>query len=310
MLDHSTSLNKQAVARELPFQNVMALILSRRFEEARIALDKIEVSMEGLSERKAYTLAFLSWAQGEYRSALSQLDIFSFEGGLWRDATMLRVRAAGRLAADPSLSESDRSRFRFDQRENLEKILQRQPNDPEAVVRLARLMASSGLGAAAQDLLAVASAAAGDSFSPWYSVISAELLEDTQRYEAAMDRYRQALSRFPRHSGLRIWMGSFLALLGDQDSIHQLIGGSKDVDALADDGLELAKRLAGSFQFEEDVILLRRTLRLCESGARRCSRIPDLSEALAKYLLLMNPAASDEAEAFLARSRSINPDPQ
>ncbi|MEY4631181.1 MAG: hypothetical protein RIQ81_1301 [Pseudomonadota bacterium] len=310
LMASSPPVLQTAVARELPYQETMALILLRRFDEASGSADSLAANMTDDPLRVSYVRGFLAYARGNYRDALSILQFDGIVGALARDIAMTRARVAERLAADMSLSLQEREAFRGIAQRNLEEILMTSPHDPEATLRMARVLAASGSPGRAQDLLRDGLLNASAGVAPWLLAVSGELLEDPLRPELALKHYREAIKRFPRHPGLRIWFGSFLAMLGDHDAIHQLIGGASDVDVLADNALQQAARLSGSLQFDESVNLLKRALRLCESGPRKCTRVPALADAAARNLLLANPAAQDEAENLMARGRSLTERPE
>ena len=172
---------------------------------------------------------------------------------------------------------------------------------------MVRLLGSAGRVREAEQVARTAPGFMDQSGSAWLSLAMAEIKEDPLNPEAALGAYREAMRAYPQHKGLQIWYGSFLATLGDNDRIHQIIGGTGEIDDLADHAIAESAKLLGALQPDEAVNILRRVLALCESGARKCSRQAVLLQSLGKAMMVADPESRIEAESLITRGRALDP---
>ena len=279
-LDRSGALQADAL-----YHRGLALVMLGRFDEAGYAADALVRDYPGENLRAAYLLSWMALVRGDFTGAFDRFSRIESGGegtGLFlRQVRMGKVRAATRLANFPGGDPLERSVWLDRAESGLRQILGADPADMESRVRLVRLLGSRGRIREADEVVSAAPAFLDQQGAAWLRLAQAEILEDPLKPDSALDAYREALRRYPRHQGLQIWYGSFLATLGDNDRIHQVIGGAGEIDALADHAIAESLKLLGALQPDEALNLLRRVLTLCESGAKKCSRQSVLLKNLA-----------------------------
>jgi|GEM_PF-1696540 len=305
-LDRSGVLQADAL-----YHRGLALVMLGRFEEAGEVVNRLARDFPGEDLRASYLLSWMSLVRGDFSGAydgFSRLEPAGNGAGFFlRQVRMGKVRAAARLANAPGREPAGRSVWLERAASGLRQILAVDPADVEARVRLVRLLGTEGRIREADEVVAAAPAFIDESGAAWLSLARAEFFEDPLKPDEALDTYREALRRHPRHQGLQIWYGSFLATLGDNDRIHQYIGGAGEIDALADHAIVESQKLLGALQPDEAVNLLRRVLTLCESGAKKCSRQPVLLRNLGRTVMLADPDAKAEAESLISRGQALDP---
>ena len=301
-----------ALRADCLYHRALVLILLRRFDEAeqvtRLLLD--EFPSEVL--RTNYLRAQGDLVRGNYKDAVQKFVALQSElgdgGSLQRHIRIGIARAGVRLASSNDVTLSERSRWLDQTISSLRMILDEDSLDVEARSRLVRTLAKSGATSEALKVLGATPLVMGPNDAAWLALVKAETLEDLAKPDAALQEYRIAITRYPGHEGLLIWVGSFLATLGDNDSIHQIIGGTREIDVLADYALAQAALLQGSLQLDEAVTFLRRVLLLCEAGAHKCSRRGNILKALGAVLILADPDAQSEAEGLISRGKALVPE--
>jgi tetratricopeptide (TPR) repeat protein len=305
-LSRSGSLQADAI-----YHRGLALAMLGRFEDATRAAEDLIREFPVEQSRRDYLLAWMALVQGDFTAAhvgFSSLESRVGEtGSFLRQVRMGKVRAATRLAKVPGSDPAVKSDWFIRATSGLEQVLAADPADMEARVRMVRLLGSAGRVREAEQVARTAPGFMDQSGSAWLSLAMAEIKEDPLNPEAALGAYREAMRAYPQHKGLQIWYGSFLATLGDNDRIHQIIGGTGEIDDLADHAIAESAKLLGALQPDEAVNILRRVLALCESGARKCSRQAVLLQSLGKAMMVADPESRIEAESLITRGRALDP---
>ena len=309
-----------ALEADAIYQRGLALGLLGRVDEADLAANVLTAKFPGDPMRTDYLRAMVAFVRGDFEGALSRFSSMDDLGGMEsaggpfrRQVRMGIVRAcerllvsreAGEFAKDP---RAVKAIWRERSESTLRRILAADALDVEARVRLIRILAASGGAAEVMGLIDDAPASIPYSGAAWLALVKAEIQEDPGKPDAALDEYRNARIRFPHHEGILIWVGSFLATLGDNDRIHQIIGGTREIDSLADHALEQSRKLLGAFQMDEAVSFLRRAVLLCQSGAHKCTRQGRLLQGLGSALILADPDSRGEAEDLISRGKALAP---
>lgn len=313
-LQHYDQLVKSGDLRsDALYQRSLALILLTRIDEASSAVEDFAHAYPDDQVRTAYLRGWLFLASGQYGKAFQYFsDVASpssADGPLQRAGRMGMARAATRLSLAPAADGANLV-WRDKAMSTLRDMVKSDPADLEARVRLVRILGTSGKIDEATRVAIQADGMPGPlgaSGVAWLALAAAEVQEDPLKPDAALEAYRDAMVRYPDHKGLQIWHGSFLATLGDQDRIHQVIGGTSEIDELADHAMAEALKLEGALQSDEAVNILRRVLLLCESGARKCSRQARLLKRLGEAMMIADPDARGEAEGLISRGRALDP---